>query len=328
MTYRYKSVDISTFLAGSSSQSNIEYTSLSRGFWYPPLSFPGTNNISDVDAFYDTDIIRPFPLPYFINEVSLHTLRFASYTDFIWVSDTQSTISVGFGQPGFIPTEQQINAPNGTTHISGVLISGGGGGGAGGGGNNPTNGGDTAGQPGGGGGSGAQAFFYRLPFSSPMQVVIGRGGNGGTCQYKTKGNTGYSGTASKLKSPYTNFVVANGGAGGNGGASGNANNDGEFVGTGGGGGNASGNLHNPSPTIPATTNRGIDGYSGTPYNGRISYGAGGNGGTLRKYLNTNTAYGTGGDGGTTDGRGSGAGANDSNAFSGTPGFCRIYFLIE
>lgn len=302
MSYNYKGINISSFLAGTNQNDTVGYN-----------SFPGTNNIADVGSNYDTALIRPLTLNYMYQDKDLRSFRFAKYSDFAYTTSGD---------------RQSLSPPAGTTHISCLLIGGGGGGGAGGGGNNPDRGGDTAGQPGGGGGSGAQVFIYKLQYDPNFRVIVGGGGARGNASYRTIGNAGASGNRSELTYASANtpaVTYANEGGGGSGGAGGSANADGSFVGSGGGHGNASGKRDNPT-AINATTNTGVAGSGGTLWNG--SRGEGGAGGKLNKLLSTATDYGAGGQGGTTVARGSGDVANQAHGTAGTHGFCRIYYLIE
>ena len=279
----------------------------------PYHNFPGTVNDVVSHKFSTDSLIHPLDTPYkymLRGEVAdMASNRYAKFDDFEWIANNP---------------EQLLNAPAETTHISGILIGGGGGGGASGGGNNPNIGSDTAGAGGGGGGSGAQVFFHKLEYKTTIRIIIGNGGSGGQCEYRTVGDPGGDGEQTNLKYAGGNDIYhANGGGRGNGGANGNANSNGVAGGNGGAKGNADG-TPTYTPNVEVTKNDGVAGSAGNTWDGAEAKG--GAGGQISGY--TNIVRGNGGQGGTANGKGDGAGANDGHGGAGGKGFARIYYLME
>jgi len=299
MTYNYKGINIGTFLAGTNRGDDIGY-----------LSFPGTNNIADVNANANDGILRPLGFDYLNNSSLISNNRYAAYSDF------------------YASNKQTISAPAGTTHISGILIGGGGGGGGQGGGNNPDKGSDRTGAGGGGGSSGVQGFFFKYPYSSNLAIKVGSGGDKGTVAYKTNGGAGQVGGDTILYNNNDAIFTVKGGKGGAGGASASANANGSPGGSGGAkqtGSSAvtANSVTKYTPSASCTINESVAGQNGSD----ITFN-GGAGGALSYLINPGNNYGRGGNGGSANGAGSGAGANDDPGNPGNNGFCRIYYLIE
>jgi hypothetical protein len=313
MTYYYKGYNIANFVDGSSTTTDISNI-LTRIFegggvissnYYSVVyyKFPGTENNTTETILKPLDFMYKFLnftetqdydggiTPPSATSASVHTLRNAAYQDFNYL--TSST------------TQQSLNAPAGTTHISAIVIGGGGGGGRGG-----NSGGGLNGIGGGSGGTGGQGFLYKYTYNSNLKVVVGSGGAAGT-----------NGVKSYITNGSTEIITANGGSLGTNGTT-------TVAGVGGNGGSVT-TVSGTQVYVPAsncTKNTGLKGNNGS---GRT-------GGSMKSLLFLNdigNIYGSNSGAGGSGGLGGIAGGIASAAFGsngnqGSSGFVRVFYLIE
>jgi len=243
MTYYYKNKDLRYFTTGAYATFNHPVSN--TGLY---VSFPGTRDLTVRDKLF-----RMLPTGYKI-------MYNANAIDDVSTYIEPYFVDVGTANTNYFLRDY---APSGTTHVSVICVGGGGGGGGAGSGNNPNKGRDAFGGGGGGGSSGAQAFGWKIPYTTDMYIYVGAGGAAvGGNGYKNNGVPGGAGGATFLANSYIHMVYANGGAGGNAGTAANGSNDG-FSGGEQTAATASGTyLYTPTVTQSYTINAGVKGGAG------------------------------------------------------------------